>query len=61
MADILTFKRRKASDRHKGKSLCRDGFHKWEVVKELGFDVKQGRLVTLYRCHRCGATRTRAH
>jgi len=61
MAEILTFKRRKASEKHKGKSLCRDGFHKWDTVKEQRFDVKQGRLVTLYRCRRCGATRTRAH
>jgi hypothetical protein len=30
------------------------------VVKENQFDVKQGKLVTLYRCARCGATKTEA-
>jgi len=57
MADILHFKRPKASERHKGKGLCREGFHKWEVDKQSVFDVKQGRLVTGYRCKRCGKTR----
>jgi hypothetical protein len=60
MGDVLPFKKPKASDKHKGKSLCRDGFHKWEVVTEKQFDVKQGKLVTLYRCTRCGAQKTQA-
>jgi hypothetical protein len=30
------------------------------VVTEKQFDVKQGKLVTLYRCTRCGAQKTRA-
>ncbi len=60
MGDVVKFRRPKVSERHKGKSLCRSGFHKWEVVKERQFDVKQGRLVTLYRCPRCGATKTEA-
>jgi hypothetical protein len=58
MGDIIPFKKPKTSDKHKGKSLCRDGFHKWEVVTEKRFDVKQGKLVTLYRCARCGAQKT---
>ncbi|MGR8918439.1 MAG: hypothetical protein ACU85V_02380 [Gammaproteobacteria bacterium] len=41
-----------------GKTLCRRGFHKWAVDKERRFDVKQGRLVTIERCTRCGHTRT---
>ncbi len=60
MADILPFKKPKASDKHKGKSLCREGFHKWEVVTEKQFDVKQGKLVSLYRCTRCGAQKSDA-
>ncbi len=59
MADILTFKRPKASQKHKGKGLCREGFHKWVVDKASIFDVKQGRLVTRYRCQRCGKIRSR--
>jgi hypothetical protein len=58
MAEILKFKRPKATERHKGKGLCREGFHKWVVDKQSVFDVKQGRLVTRYRCKRCGKVRT---
>lgn len=60
MADILPFKRPKAADKHRGNTLCRHGFHKWQLVAERKFDVKQGRLVTLHRCVRCGTERTRA-
>lgn len=41
------------------KTLCRSGFHKWQVVNDRRFDVKQGKLLTLERCRRCGTTRTR--
>ncbi|RLJ22063.1 hypothetical protein DJ030_02490 [bacterium endosymbiont of Escarpia laminata] len=60
MADILPFKRPKLSEKHKGRGLCREGFHKWEVQSEQSFDVKRGRLVTRYRCKRCGATKIKA-
>jgi hypothetical protein len=60
MADILKFKKKKLSEKHKGKTLCRSGFHKWEVIKEKQFDVKQGRLVTVYRCIRCGKRKNTA-
>ena len=58
MADIIKFKKPKLTEKHKGKTLCRRGFHKWQIVQDKQFDVKQGRLVTLFRCRRCGATRT---
>lgn len=58
MGDIVQFKKPTAQERHRGKTLCKSGFHKWEVVKERPFDVKTGKLVTLYRCRRCGATKT---
>jgi len=60
MTDILTFKKKKLSEKHKGKTLCRSGFHKWEVIKDRQFDVKQGRLVTVYRCKRCGKRKNTA-
>ncbi|MEJ2575422.1 MAG: hypothetical protein P8106_01735 [Gammaproteobacteria bacterium] len=60
MGEILPFKRKSASERNKGKSLCRHGHHKWEIEKRAVFDVKQGRLVTRSRCARCGLTRTEA-
>jgi len=54
MADILTFKKKKLSEKHRGKTLCKNGFHKWEIITERQFDVKQGQLVTVYKCKRCG-------
>lgn len=42
-----------------GKTLCTSGFHKWAVVKQSQFDVKQGKLVTVEKCSRCGQQRTR--
>ncbi|MBT8120583.1 MAG: hypothetical protein KJN89_12800 [Gammaproteobacteria bacterium] len=54
MADILKFKKKTPVEKHKGKSLCRSGFHKWKILSERKFDVKQGRLVTAYECTRCG-------
>ncbi len=60
MADVIPFKKRSLQERHRGKVLCRHGHHKWVVDKEKQFDVKQGRLVTLYRCARCNKTRTKA-
>jgi len=60
MAEILPFKRPKLSEKHRGNTLCRNGHHQWVVERDSVFDTKQGRLVTLYRCRRCGKTRTRA-
>lgn len=61
MADILPFKRPKVSERHRGKTLCRHNHHKWVVDKAQVFDTKQGRLVTRYRCARCGKIRVEGH
>lgn len=60
MGDIVSFKRPKPSEKHKGKTLCKSGFHKWEIVKGNPFDSKSGKLVTRYVCKRCGATKTKA-
>lgn len=61
MTNILPFKRPSPQQKHKGKTLCRSGFHKWQVVTNKQFDVKQGRLVTVYRCTRCGQQKVEAH
>jgi hypothetical protein len=60
MADILPFRKKTPAEKHKGKTLCRSGFHKWQIVTEKKFDVKQGRLVTVYRCKRCGKEKNTA-
>ena len=59
MGDVVRFKKPKLSEKHRGNTLCRNGHHKWEVVKEKQFDVKQGKLVTLYKCRRCGVTKSK--
>ena len=60
MAKILAFKKKTVAEKHKGKTLCRSGFHKWTIVKENTFDSKQGKLVTTYQCERCGKYKSRA-
>ncbi|MCK4585936.1 MAG: hypothetical protein KAU29_01250 [Gammaproteobacteria bacterium] len=59
MADILPFKKPRPKDKHKGKTLCRSGFHKWAISQEKQFDSRSGKLVTLYRCIRCGTTKVK--
>lgn len=61
MGDVLPFKKPKASDKHRGKTLCKNGFHDWQVVNERQFDVKKGRLVTRYQCKRCGKVKVKLH
>ena len=58
MSNILPFKKPKASEKHQGKTLCTRGFHQWEVVHDTPFDVQQGKLVTLFRCARCGVQKS---
>ena len=54
MAQIYSIdKARKAKTKANARGMCQHGFHKWQVVKESQFDVKKGKLVTLYRCARC--------
>ena len=59
MGDILPFKKPSLQEKAKHKTLCRNGHHQWQVLKEKQFDVKQGKLVTVYRCPHCGATKTK--
>ncbi|MBV1905255.1 MAG: hypothetical protein KUG75_04200 [Pseudomonadales bacterium] len=59
MADILKFKRPSLKDKAKGKTMCNSGFHKWRIDQGKQFDVKQGKLVTIYRCSRCNASKTK--
>ena len=60
MSNVIQFKKKKPGEKHKGKTLCKSGFHKWVVETEQKFDVKQGKLVTVYRCSRCGAVKNEA-
>ncbi len=58
MGDVVQFKKPKPSEKHKGNLLCKRNFHKWGIDQEKQFDVKQGRLVTVYKCSRCGKFKT---
>jgi len=59
MSNVVNFKKPAAAKKQRGNTLCRRGFHKWYVV-DTPFDSRQGRLVTRYRCKRCGAEKTEA-
>jgi len=61
VADILPFRKRSLKERHRGNTLCRNGHHKWEIDTEKQFDVRAGKLVTRYRCSRCGVEKVKAH
>ena len=41
-----------------GTTLCKRGFHKWQDNPRKQFDVKQGRLISIQRCTRCGKEKT---
>lgn len=63
MAKIIRLDKKRAQKKAataKGKTLCGSGFHKWDIVQQQRFDVKQGRLVTVSRCRRCGAEKNEA-
>jgi hypothetical protein len=58
MSNILNLRKFKQK-RADGKTLCTSGFHKWEVQTTREFDVKEGKLMTMERCKRCGETRVK--
>ena len=60
MGDILPFRKQTAADKARGRTLCRNGFHKWKLDKDQVFNSKMGRLVTVSRCERCGAIKNEA-
>jgi len=60
VGEVVKFKIPKPSEKHKGRTLCKSGFHKWEILKEQQFDVKQGKLVSVYVCKRCGKKKVEA-
>lgn len=64
MSTIVPFKRSATKKKSKrkleaqGKSFCKNGFHKWRIDQQKQFDVKNGKLVTIRRCQRCGVNKT---
>ncbi|MGK0440882.1 MAG: hypothetical protein ACJA0N_000677 [Pseudohongiellaceae bacterium] len=60
VAEILPFKKISLKQKHKGATLCQQGHHKWKIVTGRKFDVKQGRLVTVFECERCNKQKIKA-
>lgn len=54
MGDLLPFARTSRPAKTAGRGLCQHGVHKWAICQHQQFDVKAGKLITLYRCARCG-------
>ncbi len=59
MGDVIQLTRKKISEKHKGNTLCRSGFHQWKVIKSQQFDVKQGKLISIFQCSRCQKTKSK--
>ena len=57
--DLGKFRKQRRKQTARGKTLCASGFHKWADDEKKQFDVKQGRLISIQRCERCGAEKTR--
>ncbi|MEY3659980.1 MAG: hypothetical protein RLZZ169_805 [Pseudomonadota bacterium] len=57
MGDVLPFQRKAAPRRSQ---LCANGHHRWAIWQQKPFDTRQGKLVTVYRCARCGAEKVEA-
>ena len=57
--DLNKLRKQRRKERGSGSTLCRSGFNQWKDDEAKQFDVKQGRLVSVQRCARCNATRTR--
>jgi hypothetical protein len=60
VADVIPFRKPSRKDVARRKTLCGRGFHKWAIDQKKQFDVRQGKLITIHRCRRCGATKTTA-
>lgn len=54
MGDIVPFKKPV-----KKLGMCQYGHHKWVVDKNKKFDVREGKLITRYKCSRCGAEKVK--
>ncbi|ROT98759.1 hypothetical protein EB809_12965 [Marinobacter sp. R17] len=59
MGDVIPF--RKPAGKVTRKGLCQHDIHKWVVCKGKQFDVKSGKLITVYRCERCGKQKVKGH
>ncbi len=59
MGKIIPFKKPPLAKKAKAHTMCKSNLHKWQIVTEKKFAVNQGKLVTLFRCSRCGKEKTK--
>jgi hypothetical protein len=52
------YRKAKRKEQARGKTLCKSGRHKWVWDQKKQFDVREGKLVSIKRCNRCGAQET---
>jgi hypothetical protein len=55
MGDVIPFQRKTIKPRS---LLCANNHHRWVASKNTPFASKQGKLVTVYKCERCGIEKT---
>lgn len=56
MSNVLPFRKPAAPPQ----GVCQHGFHRWKILTEKQFDTRQGKLVTVWRCERCGERKVKA-
>jgi hypothetical protein len=59
LINLKTTRKALRQARAKGITFCRSGFHHWQILKDRRFEVRSGKLLTVERCARCQAERTR--
>lgn len=62
MAEIISFqaaKKKQAKQKSQGRTMCREGHHKWQINQDKQFDSQSGKLVTIFQCQRCGKKQTK--
>ncbi len=60
---VISFKKKQAEARQKkakAATLCRNGHHDWQVLKDQKFDSQKGKLVTVFQCAHCKKQKVKA-
>ncbi|HCD26548.1 MAG TPA: hypothetical protein DER02_03450 [Gammaproteobacteria bacterium] len=55
--DLNKYKKKRRKENAKATTLCKSGFHKWTDDPKKQFDVREGRLISIQICSRCGTTK----
>jgi hypothetical protein len=61
VVSLQKFRREQLRQKGKQSTLCGNNMHSWELVTNSQFDVKHGKLVSVYRCKRCKKEKVEAH